>query len=1452
MTSLLPNHLRRGDPGMRRIRKLTLLITLMSVPLVSRASNFTLPGIFTADDNVQLFSVSLTAPAAVDFRTYAYGGGTTSTATVIAPGGFDTILTLFSASGVFIDANDDGMGANVDRSTGMAGDARITANLAAGSYILALTQYDNFSLGALADGFAETGHPNFTADPSFTTGGACAGNLFRDISGTAGRCRTGNWTVDFVNVASVSPLTAAPEPSALLLAGLGLILLLISRFRHWTKASTLAGVLVTALASLPAHAQTTSSPDYSNVSDILNGQRTLLPVTDIMINLYDQKNGRIYSTPITYSNSQPATGNQFSWATAAKSAGPSFSALMWNGPATNITVVNGDVNNAAQKSSLVLLFQTGTNTANWQSFYPFDLGDNPNITSGAAADFTGDGFDDLALSTDDGRLLVMTPRDVNYPLSSFNENVTSVDTLRALAAGDFKGDGGREIAGLSVQQDGGLKLVIYTVDPNTLAVTPAPNSLTLRTPGASASSPITFVSMARGRFTNTNHDQLAVGFAVNSGPAYIDVIDFTPSTLTPYEASPQLGSPSNTPMSGGFMQVFSGKFNLPNSLSDSIVYHSSTASSDGRFFEVVTVDSSFNLTGHTPVTYNQVPCASGIHVGNFDHRQGTGPNLNSQVALLFCNGETDSANNLGFSLHIYSVDPSTSNLSGPDSGIDLTGALAPDNAQTTFPSFAATDLQGRSLTLGEPKVVDIDNMDQPTVVVAGPPMHVDFVSPDGTSGPELLNLSVVPDSFNNTYQSDTSVENPQTTSHTSSWSFGALESFGAKIAVGDVKGGTGYSVGDKVTAAQQFSQSIDNTYGSFMGQKYSLTNGVGLDDYLAHNETILRVWVYPVIGQTVCPSDKTCPPDAEVPLTIQFSAPLTDNAPTSDAGTSLSWYQPPWEPGNIFSYPANLTQLQNMYQGQGTCPGNTTTQNSTLCTLARGNQFGTNDVQMTATTTWTVTSSTATTTSFNQNYSFENDLSVAGSVGKAGVVQAQFTGEFDLSGSYGYSTLTNNSTTLGESTGLEVQKPGTLDSTYRYYVTPYILGTTIPGGVVDNKPLSGSVQTFGVMRSVFTVDPLANGSLWWTQVYGQAPDVALNHPQRWKSQNSGSKTGDNCVGVGGSSGWDCVRLATPKDPANPGLDLFHTMRGFFISTTIRDNSGSCNAVGGQAPQLESAIAGDCVYLQARVYNYSLKPMDPNTVVHVRFYFTPWSNSTGKPAANSVLIADVATGQLIPPFDTGEDAPPNWILVPAKFDTNQFDYTKNGDVDIRFWAIVWMDDGNGTLVSEMPGHGLTGIPGTLNSLADAANLEQIQSDGNSYSNNVGFYNQNFHIFAPQGFGAPAPLPPPPPSATVDIGKLGTSIHRVTSGDNVVLSGAVSASGAALGINIYFYDGDPKKDGRVFASERIPYIAADTPHQVQAVYRSNTCGMHQLFAVVNRGRPSEVVRRAQPVQVDCKGK
>ena len=118
---------------------------LVFTPSAVQASDITLQGLFTHDDDVQLFNLTVAMAGAVDIRSYGYAGGTASTGTVVPRGGFDTILTLFEGSGTFLKDNDDGAAVAADPQTGKAGDASIMFNLAAGSYIVALTQFDNFS-----------------------------------------------------------------------------------------------------------------------------------------------------------------------------------------------------------------------------------------------------------------------------------------------------------------------------------------------------------------------------------------------------------------------------------------------------------------------------------------------------------------------------------------------------------------------------------------------------------------------------------------------------------------------------------------------------------------------------------------------------------------------------------------------------------------------------------------------------------------------------------------------------------------------------------------------------------------------------------------------------------------------------------------------------------------------------------------------------------------------------------------------------------------------------------------------------------------------------------------------------------------------------------------------------------------------------------------------------------
>ena len=163
-------------------------------------------------------------------------------------------------------------------------------------------------------------------------------------------------------------------------------------------------------------------------------------------------------------------------------------------PATTLTTM-GDFNHTGTLALWLQNVASLNGSGNPGLWYPLANGDNPNLTSGAVGDLTLDGYDDLALSFDDGRILVVAPKDVNNVYANFNEGILRTALLSAMAIGDFKGDGHREIAGLTTNSAGGPAVVIYTVDPTTLAISPA-TLLNLTPPSdESASNPVTHLSI---------------------------------------------------------------------------------------------------------------------------------------------------------------------------------------------------------------------------------------------------------------------------------------------------------------------------------------------------------------------------------------------------------------------------------------------------------------------------------------------------------------------------------------------------------------------------------------------------------------------------------------------------------------------------------------------------------------------------------------------------------------------------------------------------------------------------------------------------------------------------------------------------------------------------------------------------------------------------------------------
>ena len=141
---------------------MAVLVSLAPRPAQATAQSFT-GSLAAADPNdVKLIEFTLTSAATFTAQTWSFGGGTNAAGTVIAAGGFDPYLSLFSGFGpgaLFLASNDDGLCPPGTPSPTCADSTLHLVSLAAGDYTLALSTFGNFSfaenlgVGTLGDGF---------------------------------------------------------------------------------------------------------------------------------------------------------------------------------------------------------------------------------------------------------------------------------------------------------------------------------------------------------------------------------------------------------------------------------------------------------------------------------------------------------------------------------------------------------------------------------------------------------------------------------------------------------------------------------------------------------------------------------------------------------------------------------------------------------------------------------------------------------------------------------------------------------------------------------------------------------------------------------------------------------------------------------------------------------------------------------------------------------------------------------------------------------------------------------------------------------------------------------------------------------------------------------------------------------------------------------------------------
>jgi hypothetical protein len=210
------------------------LCALLLASTAAQAGVLSLQGDLNPDDanDVLLVSLTLNFAATLSIQTWGYGGtasapgGMNAAGQVVAAGGFDTYLSLFSgigATATFLASNDDGLCPPGQAAPACADSTLTLINLAPGDYTLALTLPFNYSFaenrgtGTLGDGF-------IGLDSSYSDGWCAA------------TCSS-HYALDITSAALV------PEPPGAALLPFGLAWVAAARRRH--RAPRSAALLTT-------------------------------------------------------------------------------------------------------------------------------------------------------------------------------------------------------------------------------------------------------------------------------------------------------------------------------------------------------------------------------------------------------------------------------------------------------------------------------------------------------------------------------------------------------------------------------------------------------------------------------------------------------------------------------------------------------------------------------------------------------------------------------------------------------------------------------------------------------------------------------------------------------------------------------------------------------------------------------------------------------------------------------------------------------------------------------------------------------------------------------------------------------------------------------------------------------------------------------------------------------
>lgn len=1182
-----------------------------------------------------------------------------------------------------------------------------------------------------------------------------------------------------------------------------------------------------------------TQPCFRDDGDILGGQRVLAGVDDMQVAFVSQVDSRLEMRIATLK-----TGNS------------SFTDVSLDAPASdppgllrNATALGVRAGGVGQRLARLELMDTGQSDGTLRTRLSIDgvsrSTDRRQLSghlglSAAAADFAGDGVESIVYTTGDW-IGVATPVVRNGVVGDVAESdalpidrVFSLTTARIFDATPVA---------VAAAIGSALELQFFGVNATRTRIdrlAARTLTVTLREGHRVAYGSERVVA---GHFTDTAYEQVVVAFdELDAGgqPLGVTLVLVTrdaDGALRQHVTSGALpGRASRT------LRLAKGRFLAGDPYEGLVVMQDFGVAGGGRIdVSLMTYPSpeSVRVVGGANVPSNA--CSFGMDTGHFDRRvvrddNSTVVNRNLQLGLLL---GLDCAGGVTRTLQaaIWQISPANA----PSSSLPLvlrgTGA---DTASAVLPidldvpvrdpivglSLAVLDLQGRSQVLGAPRVLTVEDRTQPSVVVAAPPMHVDWV------GDTLTNLTAAPGGFFSRYTVASSDDVQAQTRSTSTWSVAVEESIDGKLSYGTCgqeASSDCLTVEDKVTAKQELGGSTAAVNRRFATQALDISQSTAFDDVVWYTDSTLTIYAYPVIGRTTCPTAKPrCAESEKVPVTLMVAGPDTVRQSSADASL-LAWYQPPWVAGQLLSYPATVEQMKTAALSDPT----------RFKALSQARTWAIDDTAAEQKATWITGEGTGTSVSSTNNFSGNNTLSIAGKGGLAGSLSGSLSVQVSVGGSRGFQNLTDSQTTLTRTTGLSFGKSAQFEGTpdYSYQLTPYVFAQTTPAGA-DAAPTSS--DGFGILQSGFVADLNTAGGgtprAFWADHYAVGADLALLHPSRLTVTPVLSPPGDRaaCVRLTAAS-YECASaIGAAADKLR--YDEHRWMRGFFVSEA---------AAAGRGPQKISATEGDRLLLQARVHNLSLSAMRPGTQVKARFYGMVWDLAGNARVGRSFPICDAPGAcvrslgpAVVPPYHTG-DATPNWSLISQAFDTSG-----HGGQDLYFWVVVWMEDAAGNLVAEPNQRGLDARPTDAMDFEDVARLEQ------RHGNNVGFFNAPFHVFDARST-APARAGRSPGRPALQIVEVGAEDRWLLRGQSTLVAARVRVGEFDLprGTTVVFHDGVPGPGTRIVGQHRQPFMRADTTYDLRVPFRSNLCGSHDLHVVTGPGTRFEHVARLPPIRVAC---